>query len=125
MTTPRYETRLVERKEVPHYEEDGWEEIPHDDRRKDKAMVRRRTDINLQSSGDIGRAIMKLEEINRKDLPPSRSFPAASDVLLDLIGDPKVSEAFRKATMSRGENVRAQRRVRHVGDPTTDQPETA
>ena len=42
-----------------------------------------------------------MEEINRKDLSPQAAHVAGAEILLGLIGDVKVNEAFRKAVRIR------------------------
>jgi len=119
MDSPKWETQTIVPKQLDQYLEDGWEEFNSDDRRKDsRRFVRRRVDINPQSTGDVARAVLALEEINRKDLSPQASHVAGAEILLGLIGDAKVNEAFRKAVrirpIKRGRNQEEQQREREL-----------
>lgn len=102
MDSPRWETRMVNDAQYPRYLDDGWEPYEnHDDRRQGKKWVRRRVDINPQSSGDVAKAVQALEELNRKEYALSRYYTEGCEILLDLVGDSKINDAFRMLVRTR------------------------
>ncbi len=112
MDSPRWETRMVNQVEYNKLLADGWEPYTnHDDRRPGKFWARRRVDIDPQSSGDVAKAVSALEELNRKEHTPAQYYSEGCEILLGLIGDVKVSDAFRMVV-----RVRPSRRGRTQED---------